>query len=85
MQEFKSLINKNKRCKKYSPQHAYKRIQTLDMTSEKTLGSSVLYLLSESSVRIILGCGQMGKGGASGNVKRKIKGETRLMFALFAP
>jgi hypothetical protein len=55
------------------------------MTSEKTLGSSVLYLLSESSVRIILGCGQMGKGGASGNVKRKIKGETRLMFALFAP
>ena len=71
MQEAKSLINKNKRCNKYSPQHAYKRIQTLDMNAEKTLGSSVLYLLPVFSVRSILGCGQMGKGGARVTLSEK--------------
>ena len=82
----RTWLTKINRCNKFSRQHGYKRIQTLDITFGKHyLGKFRAVAFTGVFFCVSSGAAARREREGSGKVKRKIKGETRSVFALFAP
>jgi hypothetical protein len=72
MPEAEGLINKMNKCNKFSPQHAYKRIQTLDITfGKKYLGSFRTLAFTRVFFAFHLGLRREGKGRARVRLSEK--------------